>query len=275
LDIKTRQLAGNALLALGQRNTAPARWRFCWQVAYHVETNLLLGLQSDRLDLPWSRKHVAYDTVPPAGGAILLNLHHANSRIGFLRLSELIGPLGVIVAGILVGNDTGATGPHEFAEVMDPYSRRSRNLRMRVFGGNIFGARRDIRRALRFLQDDGYLVVQPDARFFGEKRWPILGKAFPFAEGAVWFSRHSGKPLIPYGVIPTRRGWRVVLDTPIAAPTMDDVAAALERRLRAAPTCWHPDYWQAWDTMPTWAEYQAQLAATTDPVGVAAANATL
>jgi len=261
LDIKTRQLAGNALLALGQRNTALARWRFSWQVAYHVETNLLLGLQSDRLDRPWVKEHVSYDTVLPPGGAILLNLHHANSRVGFLRFSELIHPFGVVVAAT-IADDTGAKEPHQSANVMDPYSRRSRDLRMRVFGSNIFSATRDIRRALRFLRDDGYLVIQPDARFYGERRWPILGKAFPLAEGAVWFSRHSGKPLIPYGVVPTRGGWRVVIDPPVA-PTMDDVAAALERCLRAAPTCWHPDYWQAWDTMPSWSEYQARLAATT------------
>lgn len=263
LDIKTRRLAGNALLALGQRNTALARWRFRWQVAYHVETNLALGLQADRLDLPWAREHVVYDAVPPTGGGILLALHHANSRVGFLRLSELIGPLGVIVAGVLVENRAGEAGPRQFATVMEPYSRRSQDLRIRMFGDNIFGAKYDIRRALRFLRNDGYLVIQPDARFAGEPRWPILGKAFPLAEGAVWFARQSGKPLIPYGVVPTRRGWRVMLDTPIATPTMDDVAVALERRLRAAPTCWHPDYWQAWDTMPSWSEYQARLAANT------------
>ncbi|HEY8601315.1 MAG TPA: hypothetical protein VIL85_22990 [Thermomicrobiales bacterium] len=272
LDVNTRQLAGNALVALGQRDTLLARWRFSWWVAYHVEANLLLGLQADRLDLPWAKAHVVCDTVLPAGGAILLNLHHANSRVGFLRLSETVRPFGVIVAGVLADNATGDEGPREFANVMDPYSRRSRNLRRRVFGGNIFSAQHDVRRALRFLQQDGYLVIQPDARFVGEKRWPMLGKAFPFAEGAVWLSRHSGKPLIPYVVVPTRRGWRVVLGAPIA-PTMDDLAAALERCLRAAPTCWHSDYWQAWESMPTWAEYQARLARAAQATGRAAAQA--
>lgn len=262
LDIKTRQLAGNALLALGQRNTAPARWRFRWLVAYHVETNLALGLQADRLDLPWARAHVACETVPPAGGGVLLNLHHANSRVGFLRLGEMVGPLGVVVAGSLIGGGAGATGPRALSGVMVNYSRTSWDLRRRVFGDNVFSAKTDLRRALHFLRADGYLVIQPDARFSGEPRWPILGKAFPLAEGAMWFARQSGKPLIPYGVVPTRQGWRVVIEPPIA-PTMEAVAAALERRLRAAPTCWHSDYWQAWDTMPSWSEYQARLAATT------------
>ena len=273
LDVKTRQLAGAALVALGQRDTALARWRFRWLVAYHVEANLALGLQADQLDLPWARAHVTYDTLPPTGGGVLLSLHHANSRVGFLRLSEMIGPLGVIVAGTLAEHTTGQTGPSKLATTMASYSRRSRDLRLRMFGGNIFGAQHDLRGALRFLRNDGYLVIQPDARFSGEPRWPPLGKAFPLAEGALWFARQSGKPLIPYGVVSTRRGWHVVIEAPLVDPTMDAVAAALERRLRATPTSWHPDYWQAWATMPSWEDYQAHRAAATQAVETATASA--
>ena len=174
LDIKTRQLAGNALLALGQRNTALARWRFCWQIAYHVETNLLLGLQADRLDLPWAREYVSYDSVPSTGGAILISLHHANSRTGFLRLGEVTTPLGVVVAATLAREGASATGPREPAGVSVHYSRSSQDLRVRIFGDNIFSATHDVRRALHFLRQDGYLVIHPDARFVGEARWPVL-----------------------------------------------------------------------------------------------------
>jgi hypothetical protein len=262
--VKTRQLAGDALLALGQRNTALARWRFRWRVAYSVEANLLLGLQSDRLDLPWARQHVTYGTVPPAGGAILVSLHHANSRVGFLRLSELVRPFGVIVAATIADERPDKIGQREFAEVMASYSRRSLDLRLRVFGQNIFSAKRDVRRALRFLQQDGYLVIQPDAGVDRAECWPVLGKALSLGEGAVWFARHSGKPLIPYRVATTSHGWRVILGDPIP-PTMAAMAEALEHNIRATPTMWHPDYWQRWHAALPWSDYQARRAATTLP----------
>lgn len=264
LDRRTRQLAGDALRALDRPDTRLARWRFCWLIAYHTETNLLLGMQGDRLSDAWAGQHVVCPALPPRGGAVITTVHHANTRAGALRFSGSIGPLGALVAQNFGLDESPGADPRSLSSVMVPYSRAAANLRARTFGANIFRGSGGVRAALRFLRGDGYLIIQPDPMRGDKERRPVLGRAFPLAPGTAWFARQSGKPLVPYMVIPTWHGWRIWVGEPIV-PTMECVATAMEDCIRAAPTTWHPDYWRAWYESPPWSEYSASDRATNVP----------
>jgi hypothetical protein len=84
--------------------------------------------------------------------------------------------------------------------------------------------------------------------------WPrgnLLGRAIPIAPGPAWLARRTGKPLVPFMVIPGWRGWRVWFGDPIE-PAHNAVAAALTDCLRRAPTSMHGNHWQIWHNTPRW-----------------------
>ncbi len=55
--------------------------------------------------------------------------------------------------------------------------------------------------------------------------------------GAVWFAQHSGKPIVPYMVIPEGLQWRLWIGA-VVAPMQQGLCDALEDCIRQAPGSW-------------------------------------
>jgi hypothetical protein len=246
---------GPALVALGQPATRLARWRFAWLVAYHEEANFLLSLQPEKVTEPWVARHVRREGMPPPGGAVLISLHHNFVRFSYwrLRLDGLLG--GLVASDVREGWDPAHPDYQtEYAargDRADYFARRRRSLE-RILEGRIYRPPDQLRSGARFLQAGGYLIVLPDGFTYPVwERGDLLGKAIPVAPGPAWLARRTGKPIVPFMVIPERRGWRVWFGEPVP-PTQEGVAAALTACLRRAPTTLHGIHWQIWHNAPCW-----------------------
>jgi hypothetical protein len=205
-------------------------------------------LQGGRITDRWVRRHVRLDSAPPPGGAILLTLHHRGERLGLLALRRCGARLASIhdPATDLPARPDDAPRAH--------YYRQIALLRCRIFEGRIFAPREAGRKGLRFLDAGGYLVITADV--FGPTAGPhagqtaaVLGRAVAIPRGPAWFGLHSGKPIVPWVVVPQRSGWRVWIGEAIP-PTRDAVAAALTECIRRAPASWDPAFAEFWLAAP-------------------------
>lgn len=236
-DRHLRQVAGPALLALGGPADIGARWRFRWSVSYQEELSLALLLQGNRITDGWIRDHVLFGGTLPEGGAIIVTAHHANSLLGSMAFKGAVGRIGMINAA-------------------PPSDTWQRDLWRKVFGDHIFSAsapdRRAVtaRRALRFLQDGGYLAIAGDG---SDRAWPdgvVLGRVVRIPPGISWLSQRSGRPIVPIMLVPDGQRWRLWCGEPVA-PTAESVAAGVEQCVRRAPASWPMVCWKAWHRAPS------------------------
>jgi len=237
-DRELHRLAGPAIIALGLPDTRMARWRFVWSHCYQHEADLLLALQAARLTREWACHYVAAPESLPPDGAILITLHHAHLRLGNLRLSALVKPLGII-AGLRLD--------HQDDMPESVFTGPMTALYRRTFGPHVIypePASLAARQGLRLLDQGGYLVIAVDGLGVGDAA-VVFGKALRVPRGPLWLARHSGKPIVPFIVMPERRGWRIWCGAPIA-PTPEALAAAIEEAIRRAPTSWRSDAWTGW-----------------------------
>lgn len=249
------RVAGPALSALGQPATRLARWRFAWLVAYHEEAHFILSLQQERLTDAWAARHIRRDGAPPSGGAVLISLHHNYSRYCYWQLRLAGTSPGLVASDVREGWDPAHPDyAMEYAargDRTDYFARRRRFLEW-LCGGGIYRPPEQMRAAARFVQAGGNLVIMADGFTYPVwERGDLLGRAIPIAPGPAWVARRTGKPIVPFVVIPEWRGWRVWYGEPVA-PTQEGVAAALTACLRRAPTTMHGIHWQIWHNSPRW-----------------------
>lgn len=221
------------------------RWRHC----YEHERYRLLVLQADRLSVEWARAQVRGEINLPPDGAILVTPHHTAMRLGVIALTG---------AGYRIGGGTIDPGDTEDLAALDPwtreYYRHLRALRSLMYGPRVFRQHDVGRRGLRLLQEGGYLLLQGDGFALDWHPGPLLRRSVPIPSGPVWFAAHSGKPVIPFAVIPEKRGWRLWFGDPIPPDqiTHDATARALESCIRRAPASWERSLALAWSHAPHW-----------------------
>lgn len=243
-----RRLHAALLPACGHRPTWRNRWRTHWSRCYQYQTDLLLLLQTPRCTPEWAARHVRVCGALPPGGAILIAPHHAGQRFGALIFAAMVERLGSI---------TGA--PPDLARYprTDPTLRRSweqgRQIHPRLYGDHVFTRQEAGRKGLRLLAEGGYLIVYADDHSLGAPPHPLLGKTFSLPRGAAWFAQRSGKPIIPFMVVPVRYHWELWLGDPVQ-PTLGGVAQGLEECIRHAPGNWSLFVAMAWLRMPDWRE---------------------
>lgn len=242
----TRPIAGPALEALGRPTTRSARWRFRWELCYQNEIDLLLTVQTKKLTDRWARERVICDGPVPAGGAILIAPHHTNMRLAYLALGRLLSPFGMVLTPAGAQDDW---QPGDAASEVMYVQRRA--LHRQVFGPRIFGPRQGLRQALRLLEAGGYLITVPDS-LSPHPGWPpvrILGRELRLGLGPLWLAQRSGKPIVPFMLVPTGRIWRVWCGEPVEA-TQEMIAGAIEACIRRSPASWPIAWWEDWLRAP-------------------------
>lgn len=241
-----RRLHAALLPACGHRPTRRDRWQALWSRCYQHQADLLISLQTPRCTRAWAARHVRVCGVLPPGGAILIAPHHAGQRLGTLVIADMVERLGGI---------TGAPQDLSHYPRMDPTLRRTWQqgsyLRARTYGDRVFTRQEAGRKGLRLLTGGGYLVVLADDHSLGAPPHRLLGKAFSLPRGAAWFAQRSGKPIVPFMVVPVRYHWELWLGAPIP-PTLDGIARGLEECIRRAPGSWSPFVAMTWMQMPPW-----------------------
>lgn len=224
-------IAGPALQVLGIRPSWIERLRFMWSLGYQIESQSLVTAQGERLTKRWIRQRVIPEGTPlPPGGAILLAIHQYNQTLRTALLAMLIQPLGIIV----------------------DRDRERSSIVLKAYGQNMYsGSQRlqTLRRSLRFLNQGGYLVVAGDV---SDPTWPrgaVLEKSMAIPPGIMWLAQQSGKPIIPFALVPSGTNWRLWFGNAVE-PTVTGVAAAVEQLIRKAPTNWVTTQWLAWQAAP-------------------------
>jgi hypothetical protein len=242
-----RRVAAAAVEALGETPTASAVWRFGWQWWYHRSVDELIAYEADRLTPEWAERHV-WAAVRPPPSSILLSVHQFNLPVAAARAVQLVNDLGVVSVIDPLPPGGADVGTEDF---LLPPKVRARSLGRfygRIFEGRIFSPAVAARRGLELLQRGGSLIVYPD--FFGRAHGSILGRSVPVAQGALWLAHHSGRPIVPFLLIPPNRPtdqWRLWCGEPIH-PSPAAVVATLERCIRRLPTTW--PYWRGWYAAP-------------------------
>lgn len=240
VDTDTRRLTHALLQAVGIPTTRLTFWRLLWGRCFWYEADMLLALQPERTTTAWARARVHRDGIVPPHGAILITPHHAASRFGRLLLAS---------EGMNLGGITGEPQDAAHRVQSDPTFhhlwRLSHALNDRTYVGGVFHRWEAGRKGLRFLREGGYLSIAADDFTLGGTPHLLLGREWWLARGPVWFAQQSGKPIVPYMVIPERRGWRLWIGEPVA-PTPESVIAALEACIRQAPESWNRVLALAW-----------------------------
>jgi hypothetical protein len=108
--------------------------------------------------------------------------------------------------------------------------------RSRVLPYEIIHPRHAARQGLKLLRDGGYLVIIADAAEHAPPE-SLLGHAWAIPSGPIWFAQRSGKPIVPFTVMPYGLGWRLWLGAPIE-PTRAGMRNGLEACLRRSPFGW-------------------------------------
>lgn len=238
IDRELRALAPEALRALGRAPTRAAQLRFRWGICYQAEVEQVLALQQERLDRAWLRRHVILEGALPPEGAILLTVHHPNVRLSVGLFACAVGRIGAI-----------SVQTHERLEHhLRSLERPPELLLRRALGPHVFPPAA-VRRSLRFLRQGGYLIVAADEPHPAWPRASVLGRQLPLAPGIAWLARRSGRPIVPFVLIPERRRWRIRCGAPIAA-TDAAIADAVERCIRSAPVNWSEMRWKIWGSAP-------------------------
>jgi len=243
-----RRVAAAAVRAVGQKPTSGAVTRFAWEWWYQRTVDELVAYQADRLTPDWAAQHVLAPARQPPAGSILLSSHQFNLPIAAARAVQLVADLGVVsvidplTAG---GVDAGADG---FLLPARERTRALANFYGQIFDGRIYPPAVAARRGLELLRGGGSLIVYPD--FYGQVHGSILGRSIPVADGPLWLTRRSGRPIVPFSLIPPRRGeiqWRLWCGEPIEA-TREALVGAVESAIRRLPTTW--TYWRGWYSSP-------------------------
>lgn len=122
-------------------------------------------------------------------------------------------------------------------------------LHARTYGDDLFLLQQAGRKGLRLLAAGGYFIVAADTFSSGAPPHPLLGRDCPLPRGAAWFGQRSGKPVIPYILVPVRARWELWIGAPVPA-TMEGVARGLGRCIRHAPGSWSRFVALEWLGMP-------------------------
>jgi len=240
------RLTRDLCMACGIPATWRNRFRLQWERCYQHEADLLLGLQVARLTPEWAAAHIQCDGGLPPGGAILVTPHHANMRLGILRIVAMVEKIGAITGE--------PRDPAQFAGADPTFQRlweQERPLAERVYAGRIFHRAEAGRKGLRLLQEGGYLIILADDLSFAGPPQPLLGRTVRLPRGPLWFAEHSDKPIIPFMVMPMHREWRLWIGDPIAA-TRDGLMYALEQCIGRAPASWDRIIAMIWAQSPAW-----------------------
>ncbi len=245
-DVQGRRLDAALLSALDRPGTRRMRWQMHWMRVYLQQTDRLLSLQAARYTQAWVERHVACDSQLPSGGAILIAPHHTQHFLGTVTLRGMVDHLGAISA---------PTPDPEHVPYMDPTLmlgwRQVHIQRTRVLPYHIFTPHEAGRKGLRLLREGGYLIVLSDFAPPRTPLSPLLGRAWAIPRGAVWLAQRSGKPIIPYMIVPHRFGWRLWIGEPVV-PTQDGVRDGIEACLRQSPSGWWREVAMAWLAAPPW-----------------------
>lgn len=246
LDRQGRALNVTLLQALGTSQSLIARWQLHWSRAYQQQTDYLLVAQAERITPQWATRHVRFDGALPHGGAILLSVHHNAQRYAPLVFAALGYRIGTITTKACL-----ATAPGSIDATLRLRWRLTETCATNAFGDRQFSRREAGRKGLRLLAEGGYLVVSADEYARQEPYSPLLGRVMTVPRGAAWLAQHSGKPIIPYMVIPDGLYWRLWLGE-VAAPTQQGLCNALEGCIRQAPGSWQRMMAMAWMAAPPW-----------------------
>jgi hypothetical protein len=238
------------LAALALPGTPAARLR--WFRCYQRQADRVLLLQGARLTRRWAAEHVRGSDALPPGGAILLCVHHAGKRIGTFALAARHDRLGTITT-----MPTDARALPNADLTLWRHWEAVRRISPPTYGTNSFSGPQAPRRALRFLREGGYLVVDGDAYSTDGPHYPFLGRALMIPEGTCWLAQRSGKPIIPFMTVPEGRGWRLWIGDPVP-PTMAGVVAGLTNCVRRAPGSWERQAAMTWLHAAPWADGEAE-----------------
>lgn len=246
---RMRRAATAAVAALGRRPTRPAAWRFASAWWYLRVADGALAFQADQLTAAWAADHVTAPESLPRDGCILLSVHQFNQRLTFARLSTAVEELGAVSMF-----EPSAPAESDSALSGHAVNTESRHAARSLFADRVFGDRIYLppfgaRRALDLLRRGGSLIVLSD--FLGRELACVLGREIPVPSGALWFAQQSGRPIVPFALLPPRQHsgpWRIWCGEPIA-PTRSALVAAVEECIRRSPMAWTG--WPAWYEAPT------------------------
>lgn len=245
-DRQSRVLNLAILRALGMSVSLGNRWRLHWSRAYQRQAYLWLLPQSDRITPRWAARNIRFDGCLPPGGAILVSVHHNAMRFAHLTLAARSYRLGMVTSHV---HDPIALA-HVDATLRThwqlTYSGDGRSL-----GDRRFSRRKAGRKGLRLLAEGGNLIVIADDPTHRTPFSPLLGRAMTVPPGVVWFAQRSGKPIIPFMVVPEGLHWRLWLGEAVA-PTQGGLCNALEQCIRHAPGSWQRFVAMSWLTSPAW-----------------------
>jgi len=254
LDPRPTRIAGPALRAVGVPDTWRGRIRFRWSFCYQRELDVVLRVQAARLSSHWVRSRMNVDGSLPAGGVILLAPHHANQRLGFLMLAQLVEQLGLVAdvdpQALLDTAPRRASWTQRLGIARDEFAYLA-PLYRRFFGTHLLTPSQALRRGMALLNNGGCLIIAPDYHLPAPGRrpsWmPLFGRIFSIGPGVLWLAQRSGKPIIPFMVVPVGQGWSLWLGEPVA-PCEQAIAAALEACIQHAPASWR--LWDMWLRQP-------------------------
>ncbi len=222
------RFAGAALDALDCPSAKAQRVNFGWSWWFQCATNTVHSYQTERLTPDWCAAHVAGTPQLPAGGAVLLTVHHFNRRLAYVRFSCMVERLGMVSAD-------------------GPAIDRAAQFYERMFDSRVFQPPYAARRGLRLLEQGGYLIITSDGFGQSPTRGQILGRQCSVEPGAVWLAEHAGKPIVPFVVAPDGAGWRLWCGEPVPAHRAS-IDKLLEECIRRAPTSWA--WWPNWLAAP-------------------------
>jgi hypothetical protein len=240
-DGPARSLARGLSDALGERSWQ-ARLRIHWSLCYQDEADKLILLQIDKVSPEWAMTHAPIRGTVPPEGAILLSVHHVLRWLSYYPLSVTADSVTNITM------EPSPDRPIAFAEA-DPITQRALLAIHRLRAGGITWRdchwQRGSREIRRLLRDGGHITFMVDVFIDGWPRAPVFGTPMPVPRGPVWFAEQTGKPIIPFMLVPTRGGWALEFGAPIE-PTQEEVARAIEWCVRRAPGMWRRDHATAW-----------------------------
>lgn len=245
LDRQSRVLNVALLRALQRPTSLVSCARLHWMRAYQRQVDLILLDQHERITPQWAARHVRYSGTIPPGGAILVSVHHCADRLAGLALAAHGYHLGMITTRL---DDSSAL------MTVDPTLRQIWCLTARsmehAFGDRQFAPHEAGRKGLQLLRAGGYLMLFADEAAQVAPFSPLLGKSVTVPRGAVWFARHSGKPLIPYMVVPEGSHWRLWVGEAVPL-TQQGLCHALGNCIQRAPGSWQRYIAMSWLAAPS------------------------
>jgi hypothetical protein len=240
-----RRLSRALLEALGMPTTPFHRWRMQWVRSYCDQAETVLLPQASRYTRDWVRRQIDCTgvTLPP-GGAVLIAPHCAMGVTGFLALATLVDHL------VLVSQDPRHPDLQQLEdETQRLHWQHTRMAQERVVPMTVLTREEAGRTGLRLLRDGASLILFADAFRADGPTHRLLGRDVSVSRGAAWFAQRSGKPLIPWMVVPHRFGWRLWIGDPLP-PTEEGLIRGLETCIRIAPQCWWRTLGMTWLESP-------------------------